>query len=227
VVDVCSGGCSYSQLIPEYPNLHVLNYDRVGPRTKNLRWRTPGNASRHAHVAGDVRQLTKAQIGKDVNRFWGLSWANIVFVNLAPNCGNVSTAPEFGTHPLRNGASGGWAPTTAKSAADDLTREWCFQLFHDIDLEEHGRVAIVFEHPAFGHLFDLPFIQRWLIAHEHLVVSYADACLLTFKSDGPWMRKSTVHITTPNIQSFELDCHGICAHMVKGSNHHRCVFVCR
>ena len=227
VVDVCSGGCSYSQLIPEYPNLHVLNYDRVGPRTKNLRWRTPGNASRHAHVAGDVRQLTKAQIGNDVNRFWGLSWANIVFVNLAPNCGNVSTAPEFGTHPLRNGASGGWAPTTAKSAADDLTREWCFQLFHDIDLEEHGRVAIVFEHPAFGHLFDLPFIQRWLIAHEHLVVSYADACLLTFKSDGPWMRKSTVHITTPNIQSFELDCHGTCAHMVKGSNHHRCVIAPR
>ena len=227
VVDVCSGGCSYSQLIPEYPNLYVINYDKVGPRKRHLRWRTPGNAARHAHVAGDVQQLTKAQIGADVNRFWGLSWANIVFVNLAPNCGNISTAPEFGSHPLRMGASGGWAPTTDQSIADDLTREWCFKLFHDIDVEEQGRVAIVFEHPAYGHLFDLPFIRRWLLEHKHLVVSYADACLLTFPSDGPWMRKSTVHITTPNVKSFELDCKGTCAHMVPGTHHHRCVIAPR
>jgi hypothetical protein len=223
VVDVCSGGCSYSQLIPQYPNLYVLNYDRVGPRQKNLRWRTPGNAGRHAHVAGDVQLLTKAQIGKDANRFWGLNWGNVVFVNIAPNCGNISTAPEFGSHPLRLGASDGWAPTTDKSVDDDRTREWCFQLFHDIDVEENGRVAIAFEHPAYGHLFDLPFMQRWLRAHPHLVVSYADVCLLAFPSDGPWMRKSTVHITTPNVLSFEIDCHGTCAHMVPGTPHHRCI----
>ena len=53
-------------------------------------------------------------------------------------------------------------------------------------------MAIVLEHPAYGHLFDLPLIRRWLLEHKHLVVSYADACLLTFPSDGPWMRKSTV-----------------------------------
>ena len=223
VVDVCSGGCSYSQLIPQYPNLYVLNYDRVGPRQKNLRWRTPGNAGRHAHVAGDVQLLTKAQIGQDANRFWGLNWGNVVFVNIAPNCGNISTAPEFGSHPLRLGASEGWAPTTDESVADDRTREWCFQLFHDIDVEEKGRVAISFEHPAYGHLFDLPFMQRWLRAHPHLVVSYADVCLLAFPSDGPWMRKSTVHITTPNVLSFEIDCHGTCAHMVPGTPHHRCI----
>jgi hypothetical protein len=227
VVDVCSGGCSYSQLIPDYPNLYVLNYDRLGPRNKNLRWRTPGNAGRHAHVAGNVQLLTKAQIGEDANRFWGLNWGNVVFVNIAPNCGNISTAPEFGSHPLRLGASGDWAPTTDKSVDDDLTREWCFQLFHDIDVEEKGRVAIVFEHPAFGHLFDLPFVRRWLLAHGHLVVSYADVCLLAFPSDGPWMRKSTVHITTPNIKSFEMDCRGTCAHMVPGTPHHRCVIAPR
>ena len=228
VVDVCSGKDSFSaSLIPEFSNLHVLNYDKTGPDPRYLGWRTPGNASRHAHVSGDVRKLTKAQIGADVERIWGLTWGNVVFVNLAPNCRNISTAPEFGSHPLREGPAGGWAATTDASVADDELREWCFKLFRDIDVEEQGRVAIVFEHPAFGHLFDLPFTQGWLRENEHVVVSYADACLLTFSSDGPWPRKSTVFITTPNVTSFELDCHGSCAHVVRGFGHHKCVIAPR
>jgi hypothetical protein len=52
VVDVCSGKGSFSAaLIPEFPNVHVLNYDKVGPDPRYLGWRTPGNASRHAHVS--------------------------------------------------------------------------------------------------------------------------------------------------------------------------------
>jgi len=228
VVDLCSGKGSFSAaLIPEFPNVHVLNYDKVGPDPHYLGWRTPGNASRHAHVTGDVRKLTKAQIGADIERIWGLTWGNVVFVNLAPNCRNISTAPEFGSHPLREGPAGGWAATTDDSVADDELREWCFKLFRDIDVEEQGRVAIVFEHPALGHLFDLPFVQGWLRENEHVVVSYADACLLTFSSDGPWPRKTTVFITTPNVTSFEMDCHGTCAHMVRGCGYHKCVIAPR
>jgi hypothetical protein len=228
VVDLCSGKGSFSAaLIPEFPNVHVLNYDKVGPDPRYLGWRTPGNASRHAHVTGDVRKLTKAQIGADIERIWGLTWGNVVFVNLAPNCRNISTAPEFGSHPLREGPAGGWAATTDDSVADDELREWCFKLFRDIDVEEQGRVAIVFEHPALGHLFDLPFVQGWLRENEHVVVSYADACLLTFSSDGPWPRKTTVFITTPNVASFEMDCHGTCAHMVRGCGYHKCVIAPR
>jgi len=228
VVDVCSGKDSFSAaLIPEFPNVHVLNYDKTGPDPQYLGWRTPGNASRHAHVSGDVRKLTKARIGADAERHWGLTWDNIVFVNLAPNCRNVSTAPEFGSHPLREGPAGGWAARTDDSVADDELREWCFKLFHDIDVEEQGRVAVVFEHPAYGYLFDLPFVQGWMREHEHVVVSYADACLLTFRSDGSWPRKSTVFITTPNVDSFELDCHGSCQHMLRGRGCHKCIIAPR
>ena len=228
VVDVCSGKDSFSAaLIPEFPNVHVLNYDKAGPDPRFLGWRTPGNASRHAHVSGDVRKLTKAQIGADAKRHWGLTWDSIVLVNLAPNRRNISTAPEFGSHPLREGPAGGWAARTDESVEDDELREWCFKLFHDIDVEERGRVAIVFEHPAFGHLFELSFVQGWMREHEHVTVSYADACLLTFRSDGPWSRTSTVFITTPNVASFELDCHGSCKHMVRGRDYHKCMIAPR
>jgi hypothetical protein len=201
VVDLCSGKGSFSAaLIPEFPNVHVLNYDKVGPDPRYLGWRTPGNASRHAHVTGDVRKLTKAQIGADIERIWGLTCGNVVFVNLAPNCRNISTAPEFGSHPLREGPAGGWAATTDDSVADDELREWCFKLFRDIDVEEQGRVAIVFEHPALGHLFAVrsglvareraccrvlrrcvpPYIQfRWAVAsQEHRVYHHAQRDLL-------------------------------------------------
>ena len=48
------------------------------------------------------------------------------------------------------GASGGpgWAATTDKCAHKSVAEDSgvVFKLFHDIDVEEHGRVAIVFEH---------------------------------------------------------------------------------